>query len=122
VSASSSVIRLICNRWRYFYNASYPVPGIATHASEIQYVFGNLRSTPVTAAEKSLSKAMQKAWADFAKDPWKGPGWSKVGSNDGKELGYFSQEGQLVPSSSSHVDRNCGLYKEILDKKITNEE
>jgi hypothetical protein len=60
---------------------------------------------------------MQTAWANFAKNPATGPGWDKVGSLDGKDLGHFNYNGELIQDSSEFVNRNCGLYQEILDRR-----
>ena len=59
---------------------------------------------------------MQTAWANFAKNPTKGPGWaqypevgylySNLGSQmlDGKKVGLLSQV------NASVLDTRCGLY------------
>ena len=54
---------------------------------------------------------MQKTWADFAKDPSKGPGWDKVGTKGGEVLGHFNTNGQLIKESADHLDRSCEMWE-----------
>jgi carboxylesterase 3/5 len=82
-------------------------------------VFGNLRGAP-TAAQLALSAAMMKSWTDFAKDPAAGPGWERVGSAGGRDLGRFTSEGKLVVGDAKEVDGNCALFKEYLDRRAAN--
>jgi hypothetical protein len=105
--------------WRYYFDASFPRPHNAAHASELQYVFGNLRDG-ATAQQAALSESMMKVWTDFAKDPKAGPGWERVGSAGGKDLGRFTGEGKLAIGDSKEVDGNCGLFKEYLDRRAAN--
>jgi Carboxylesterase family len=80
--------------WRYYFYASFAntnpsallsvasLGGLnleAFHTSEIAFVFGDLPANS-TEQEVELSKYMQKAWTDFAKDPTVGPGWATYGS------------------------------------------
>ncbi|KAI9369617.1 alpha/beta-hydrolase [Aspergillus egyptiacus] len=77
--------------WRYRYSASlndsqtFPGEG-ATHASEVPIVFGTYQTRNATGQEVSLSRYMQHAWASFAKSPDVGPGWPRLGTNQGTEL------------------------------------
>jgi hypothetical protein len=84
-------------------------------------VFGNLRES-ASAAQSALSETMMGAWTAFARDPTgSGPGWPRLGgSKDGKELGRFTGEGKLVVESPAFADRNCGLFKEYLDRRAAN--
>jgi hypothetical protein len=82
-------------------------------------VFGNLRGAP-SAQQVALSETMMKVWTDFAKDPTAGPGWMKIGSEGGKDLGRFTGEGKLVVGDARDVDGNCGLFKEYLDRRAAN--
>jgi carboxylesterase 2 len=54
-----------------------------------------------TADQISLSKYMQGAWAGFAKNPSGGPGWPKLGSALGVELGLLG--GKAVPGGEQTV-------------------
>ena len=69
--------------WRYYFNASfvntqaYPDLGVY-HSSEIEIVYGTYLPENTTTQEYALSKAMQTAWATFAKNPMGGPGWNQV--------------------------------------------
>jgi len=103
--------------WRYLFNASYPAPGHAYHASELGYVFGTLRGRP-TPVQVSLSRTMQSTWAKFAKDPLQGPGWDRVLTPKGKDLGHFTQEGKLVRDTSEYLDRHCSLFESYLNRRV----
>ena len=120
--------------WRYYYNASIPniqptaalaARGFPTlslgafHNSEIAMVFGTYSSQGATAQEVALSKYMQTAWANFAKDPaGKGPGWPSYGSSKGvnavglADLGADGSMGSvMIPEYD--VDYRCPLYTAI---------
>ncbi|KAE9989657.1 hypothetical protein EG327_002420 [Venturia inaequalis] len=82
--------------WRYRYNPSFPSTNVfpnsgAYHTSEIPEVFGTYplsdRYGNVTQQQIQLSAFMQGAWAKMARNPSQGPGWPKIGSNFGFELG-----------------------------------
>ncbi|KAF2432620.1 alpha/beta-hydrolase, partial [Tothia fuscella] len=82
-------VRGVYPTWRFFFNATFPnlqkFPNAgAYHASEIELIFGTYGTLPTavsarasTTEEVALSAAMQKAWAQFAKNPAAGPGWTK---------------------------------------------
>ncbi|KAI1334237.1 Alpha/Beta hydrolase protein [Xylariaceae sp. FL0016] len=108
--------------WRYLFNATFPDnenPGYGVyHGSELKLVFGTYNASTATAEEKALSKTMQTAWADFAKDPWgAGPGWTRM--NPGNRSGDYAVAalgsvdknpvGASVISSDS-IDGNCKIY------------
>jgi carboxylesterase type B len=119
--------------WRYYYNASIPninpsaalaaldLPTLnlgAFHSSEIALVFGTYPPQAATAQEVALSKYMQTAWANFAKDPaGKGPGWPSYGSSKGvnavglADLGADGSIGSVIPEYD--VDYRCPLYTAI---------
>jgi carboxylesterase type B len=120
--------------WRYYYNASIPninptaalaalgLPTLnleAYHSSEIPLVFGNYPSAGATAQEVALSKYMQTAWANFAKDPaGEGPGWPSYGSSKGVNavgLADLGADGSVasVMIPEYDVDFRCPLYTEI---------
>jgi len=86
------------------------------HASEIQYVFGNLRTSvePSRPEEVLLSRNMQAAWVRFAKNPIGGPGWGRVEGLPSRSLGEFTQNGSLIATSPASADRNCGLFEPLL--------
>ena len=79
--------------WRYYFNAVFqnnkPFNNSgAFHSSEIAEVFGTYKQDGASQRQKDISKAMMKAWADFAKNPTQGPGWNaipKVQVYDGSE-------------------------------------
>ncbi len=107
--------------WRYLYDASFPntelFPGSgAYHTAEIATVFGNFPPKGATAFQLKLSRYMQKAWADFAKDPTAGPGWQQVPQvavlGDGATPGESDDERKVaVLEPSSQVDPNCRFYR-----------
>lgn len=68
--------------WEYEFSGIVPTNSFdqwpqlgAWHASEIQYVFGTYNRENATEIDVSLSEMMQKQFADFVKDPERGPGW-----------------------------------------------
>ena len=108
--------------WRYYFNASFPntqlIPlGGVLHSSEIHIVFDayDYSTIPATAQEYALSQFMQGAWARFAKNPALGPGWNRLGTFDGLDLGTLGTDGSsgvtLIPHAE--VDARCELYKPI---------
>ncbi|KAJ5115926.1 Alpha/Beta hydrolase protein [Penicillium angulare] len=114
--------------WRYFFNASFPnnesfKGSGAYHASEIPYVFGTYQGENATSFEKEVSQAMQKAWADFAKDPYCGPGWDTLPTiglfGDGVKAG-MSEVGKkaLTTASTKDIDSRCPLYKSLYAKTL----
>jgi hypothetical protein len=60
---------------------------------------------------------MQTAWASFAKSPAAGPGWDKIGTPSGKDLGHFNYNGKLIHDTPAFLDRNCPLFVELVEKK-----
>lgn len=80
--------------WRYRYDASFPNTALfpnagAYHSSEIPEVWGTYSPYGDTQTQIKLSAFMQGVWSGFAKNPGKGPGWPRLGSNAGRELGVL---------------------------------
>ncbi|PHH92114.1 hypothetical protein CDD83_8877 [Cordyceps sp. RAO-2017] len=112
--------------WRYFFDAgfanteAYPGSG-AWHSSEIGLVYGTYPREGATAYQAAVSRAMQKAWADFAKDPFAGPGWDPVPRVSVFGGGVRARAGPANSSAhpvmevgkAGHIDRRCFLYKPI---------
>lgn len=90
-------------------------------SSEIPYVFGTYNATSASAPEKALSAYLQTAWANFAKNPTTGPGWTAVNPTNpqvaviGRSGNTFA-DATMVPFSS--LDGACPvldqLYEELL--------
>ena len=108
--------------WRYYFNASFPDTqlfplGGVLHSSEVRIVFNTYTysTIAITAQEYALSQYMQGAWAHFAKNPALGPGWNKLGTFNGLDLGALGTDGSsgvtLIPQAE--VDARCELYKPI---------
>ena len=109
--------------WRYYYNATIPniqpaIPGIpeleAFHSSEIPLVFGTYPTTNATIQEIHLSKYMQTAWANFAKDPMRGPGWKAINGSQNNVacLGCDGRaDATIIPAGT--IDYRCSLYAPI---------
>lgn len=120
--------------WRYYFNASIPnlnptaalaalgLPTLnleAYHSSEIKLAFGTYPTLGATPQEIALSKYMQTAWANFAKDPYgNGPGWPSYGSSKGVNAvglvglgGNGSIASAMIPEYD--VDFRCPLYSAI---------
>ena len=108
--------------WRYRYDGSFPnlqlFPNAgAFHSIEIPSVFGTYPEAGATSDHISLSKYMQGAWAGFAKNPSGGPGWPKLGSALGVELGLLGGKGapggeQTVPLLTA--DYPCVVFDPLL--------
>ncbi|KAH9907519.1 Alpha/Beta hydrolase protein [Xylariomycetidae sp. FL2044] len=114
--------------WRYVFNATFPDtedPGYGVyHSADVPLVFGTYDASTAGADEVALSRAMQTAWADFAKDPFgKGPGWTRAaaaaaaagsGANGTYAVAALGSPGRnrtgAAVISSSLVDANCGIY------------
>ncbi|KAI1846295.1 hypothetical protein JX266_007500 [Neoarthrinium moseri] len=104
--------------WRYFFDASFAnselVPG-AYHASEIPLVFGTYDRDNVTTFQIQVSAAMEKAWADFAKNPSEGPGWdmAKVAVFGGGATPGQGDDGRPVMEQTdvNWMDARCFLYE-----------
>ncbi|APA14266.1 hypothetical protein SS1G_11930 [Sclerotinia sclerotiorum 1980 UF-70] len=104
--------------YRYYFNATFaniqPLPGLgAYHSSEIPFVFGNLPANS-TRAEISLSALMQKSWADFAKNPQFGPGWTKLNVNAGEnDVAVFNVNG-IGSVNAEKLDKRCAVFRDAL--------
>lgn len=110
--------------WRYFYNASFANTDFfaasgAYHSADIRPIFGTEPSEGATPFQMENHRYMQKAWADFAKNPTAGPGWGPVHAlriiGGGARPGE-SDEGRRVAvtvDSSAGVDSQCDLYQSI---------
>jgi carboxylesterase type B len=115
-----SLLMGILATWRYLFSASAPKEGVSKsgslHADEIPFVFGNLitQKNSFTPEHIALSKQMQQVWAQFAKYPNRGPGWSIVGTSE-NDLGKFGSDGKLVVQSSKGLDQNCKLFEKLYD-------
>lgn len=105
--------------WRYYYNATFPnneaFPGSgAWHASEIGPIFGTYPRKGDTEMQVELSKTMQTAWADFAKNPSQGPGWDQAPRV--AVFGAGPTASKLIETVDSDVvDETCPLYKAVYD-------
>ncbi|GME47549.1 hypothetical protein W97_08595 [Neofusicoccum parvum] len=103
--------------WRYFFNASFPntdvFPGAgAYHTAEIPLVFGTFPREGSTERQARLSTVMQKAWADFAKDPAGGPGWPAAGAGGHGVMVFGGLEGGLASTVSSEaLDGMCTVWE-----------
>ncbi|AEO71894.1 uncharacterized protein THITE_49921 [Thermothielavioides terrestris NRRL 8126] len=104
--------------WRYYYNATipnlqpegYPTLG-AFHGADLDMVFGTYPAANATEQEIALSAFLQTAWATFAKDPVRGPGWKALdtSSNELACLGCRGSTGvQMI--SANVTDARCSQY------------
>lgn len=99
--------------WRYLFNASFPNTQLfpdagVYHSSEISEIYGTYPRGDVTTKQETLSQYMQKAWADFAKNPTRGPGWGDVPNV--AVLGNSDEEMQQ-DVAGTQLDKICELYK-----------
>lgn len=104
--------------WRYYFNATipnlqpegYPTLG-AFHGADLDMVFGTYPLLNATDQEIALSAVMQTAWATFAKDPKRGPGWKASDGTSGELacLGCGGSSGiQMI--STSELDARCSQF------------
>ncbi|KAJ6444935.1 para-nitrobenzyl esterase [Purpureocillium lavendulum] len=106
--------------WRYVYNASFPnarfFPGSAYHSTEIAMVFGTYPREGATGPQEALSRAMRTAWADFAKDPSKGPGGGKQPQAPDVVVFGNGDAAEVKTVKPEVVDKRCALFKPIIDQ------
>jgi carboxylesterase type B len=103
--------------WRYLYNATFPntqfpqFPSLGVyHGSEIVMVFGTYPEAGATKEEVQLSREMQKAWADFAKNPMAGPGWKEY-----PHVNVLESSSQEKIVNAKTLDARCGVYREVYE-------
>jgi hypothetical protein len=105
--------------YQYVFNATTPsttwpeYPGLGVyHASDVALVFGTFRRDEnTTQAEIEFSRSFQKQFADFVKDPVRGPGWAAwpvVGVLGNDEQGAVTREVDGVV-----FDEVCQYYDPI---------
>ena len=107
--------------YRYYFNESFAntqafAGGGVYHNTEIFLVFGNFPGSPQpppTDAEIQLSRTMQTAWTNFAKDPYRGPGlgWEKY-EKDARhvaQFGYPNPDGMTIITAED-IDYRCALF------------
>ncbi|CAG8952995.1 hypothetical protein HYFRA_00003185 [Hymenoscyphus fraxineus] len=117
IDAGSSV-------YRYYFNTTFPnnsgkKAGFELgvyHSSEIPLMFGTYDRQGATDQQIALSRFMQKAWADFAKDPELGPGWPKLGSS-GQDLAVLGLDGSsgATMANQTIVDSKCALFRPLYE-------
>lgn len=95
--------------WRYYFTAVFPnnqpFPDLgAFHSAEVPIAFGTYNTSGATVEQIELSKSMQTAWANFAKNPWQGPNWNESGN-----VHVFGSESEY-DISASDLDEKCNLY------------
>lgn len=86
--------------WRFCLKAYFPntelIPnGRAYHGTQVPLVRGSYPAEGATPQEIALSKYMQGAWADFSKNPKRGPGWESLGLAGGADLGVLGANGSI---------------------------
>ncbi|KAL3475162.1 Alpha/Beta hydrolase protein [Aspergillus californicus] len=114
--------------WRFVFNASFPntefYPNAgAYHAIEVGFAFGTYRQEGATEFQHELSRALQKAYADFARDPTAGPGWPQIPTigvfGDGVTPGVDVEAEELRPLTtipSAVLDKRCPLYYSVYNE------
>lgn len=101
--------------WRYLFNASFPNTQLfpdagVYHSSEIVGIFGTYPRGGVTIKQEMLSQYMQKAWADFAKNPTGGPGWKQW-----PNVAVLGNSERRIKQDAlnTEIDKKCALYNPI---------
>ncbi|KAK4501555.1 hypothetical protein PRZ48_007364 [Zasmidium cellare] len=108
--------------WRYRYDASFPNTATfpnsgAYHSSEIPAVWGTYSLNGATGNQVELSRYLQGVWTGFAKDPGGGPGWPKLGSHGGLELGVLGGKNDTTgeyTTSLAEADYPCAVLSPVL--------
>ncbi|KAJ9603768.1 hypothetical protein H2200_011954 [Cladophialophora chaetospira] len=109
----------IMSPWRYFYNASFANLNFGSvdlgvyHSSEIVSVFGTYPKVGTTRHQVRLSQYMQSAWATFAKNPAKGPGWKGWPNVEVLGSNATGQEAIGYSAPARRVDSKCFAYQPI---------
>jgi carboxylesterase type B len=109
--------------WQYRFDAQvpsntweeYPDLGVY-HASEIAMVFGTYPRVNSSEAEARLSRSMQTQFADFVKDPQRGPGWAqwpRVGVLGVNEMGAVT-----TTEDGGWLDKVCRGYDAFYLSKL----
>lgn len=112
--------------YRYIYNASFantqPL-GIyegAWHSSEIPEVFQTYNRTKATTQQVALSRYMNTAWANFAKDPCKQPAhdWPALGkASSDVQTFQTTAAGSAVSGpalSAEAADARCAIFAPVI--------
>ncbi|EEH10554.1 carboxylesterase [Histoplasma capsulatum G186AR] len=109
--------------WRYYFNASFPNTelaegGGAYHGLEVYSIFGTYPQEGATKFQIEVGKGMQEAWANFAKNPNKGPGWEKVPQlgvfGGGARTGTGDEDRKVLETiDSKDVDARCSVWDEL---------
>jgi hypothetical protein len=87
--------------WRYWFNATVPpntlppdYPFLETyHGLDVILVFTLYPIFNVTSTEYALSNYLRHTWANFAKNPYAGPDWARLGS----ATDFVIQDGSTNP-------------------------
>ncbi|KPM46353.1 hypothetical protein AK830_g182 [Neonectria ditissima] len=126
VSEDSAAVGI--NTWRYFFNASFPNSELfkgsgAHHIAEIRPVFGTFPREGATEFQADVSRAMQEAWARFAKDPNAGPGWDvvpRLAVFGGGARAGMSEAGReaLKIGNASDIDQRCQLFQGFFSTQV----
>ncbi len=85
------------------------------HAAEIPIVFGTYDASKTDERQRQFSSFMRRTWANFAKDPEKGPGWDAIGGagNDVAVLGHEPSQAKMI--SRAELDKRCAVFQPIYD-------
>jgi carboxylesterase type B len=104
--------------WEYVYDAVVPsmsrVEGAdlgAWHAGELALLFGTYVRENATEVDASVSRAFQKHFGDFIKDPFRGPGWAQW-----PQIGIMGiADGEAVTTTQAVMEYNpvCREYEKL---------
>lgn len=100
--------------WRFMFNASLPNGKLASHGSDVGFLFGTTQSTE---ANQRLSRKMQEAWGAFARNPAAGPGWPKYGSSKASvaNIGGEGSRDSITMIDPIVVDSRCPVFTDVYD-------
>ena len=100
--------------WRFMFNASLPNGKLASHGSDVGFLFGTSQATETNLR---LSRKMQAAWGAFAKNPAVGPGWAKYGSSKASvaNIGGEGSRDSITMIDPIVVDLRCPVFTDVYD-------
>ncbi|KAK7524705.1 Carboxylesterase [Phyllosticta citriasiana] len=105
--------------FRFVTNATFPntqfIPyiGDAHHTADTPQIWGTYPREGATEQQIKLSRYMMRSFANFVKDPQKGPGWSDVTSGKVQLVGSNGGFGGY-PVEESEIDSRCAIFRDAI--------
>ncbi|KAK8171076.1 Carboxylesterase [Phyllosticta citrichinensis] len=105
--------------FRFVTNATFPntqyIPyiGDAHHTADTPEIWGTYPRDGATEQQIKLSRYMMRSFANFVKNPQKGPGWPDVTSGKVQLLGSNGGFGGY-PVEESEIDSRCAIFRDAI--------